>query len=452
MLKDKMRWIYMADLLADEYRQCLLEGREVEGYREEMERILNLSPGQEKEEQAAGLIRKMEKAPIKAEYSYKEPTGWEGIQKVLPEGHGREYPVPKNAVYEKVKGAWYGRAAGCLLGIPVENWTRKKIADYLKDTNQAPLRDYINDTDRSELMEKYEIVREDPNTSYDRQMICWRNCVEGFPVDDDTNYSIMAIKLLERYGKDFRAMDAAEGWLLGFPAFHACTAERVAYRNLLNGLLPPGTGLYLNPFREWIGAQIRADVFGYVNPGKPGKAAGMAYEDAVVSHTKNGVYGERYIAALLSLCYVDELDMRQKVELALKEIPPESRLHDGITGICRMFGQGCTYEEMIDAVHRVYREENWFDWCYVVPNAMIVTAGVLAFGDDYDKAVTRTVLSGFDTDCNGATVGSVVGLHLGFGRLDGRWFEGLSEVRSSIHGYEKMKMEEVVDRLVELMK
>ena len=31
MLKDKMRWIYMADLLADEYRQCLLEGREVEG-------------------------------------------------------------------------------------------------------------------------------------------------------------------------------------------------------------------------------------------------------------------------------------------------------------------------------------------------------------------------------------------------------------------------------------
>ena len=62
------------------------------------------------------------------------------------------------------------------------------------------------------------------------------------PSDDDTNYILIAYEVLKRYGRDFTSNDVAEVWLSTQTKYAYCTAERVAYKNLINGFLPPLSG------------------------------------------------------------------------------------------------------------------------------------------------------------------------------------------------------------------
>jgi hypothetical protein len=78
--------------------------------------------------------------------------------------------------------------------------------------------------------------------------------------DDDTDYTILGLHVLESYGFDFGPMDVAEQWMSHMPFLMTYTAERAAYRNLIHGMRPPETATHRNPYREWIGAQIRADM------------------------------------------------------------------------------------------------------------------------------------------------------------------------------------------------
>ena len=89
------------------------------------------------------------------------------------------------------------------------------------------------------------------------------------PEDDDLNYTLLALHLLEQHGDALTTEDVAQAWLDLMPAGRSFTAERLAYRNLLLGLLPPETATYRNPFREWIGARIRVELYGWARPGDP---------------------------------------------------------------------------------------------------------------------------------------------------------------------------------------
>ncbi|OSC46448.1 hypothetical protein B5181_42700, partial [Streptomyces sp. 4F] len=65
--------------------------------------------------------------------------------------------------------------------------------------------------------------------------------IDEKPEDDDLNYPLLGLRLLQRHGRAFTTADVARLWLDELPAGRAFTAERVAYRNLLCGLEPPHT-------------------------------------------------------------------------------------------------------------------------------------------------------------------------------------------------------------------
>jgi ADP-ribosylglycohydrolase len=323
------------------------------------------------------------------------------------------------ALYDQIYGGWLGRAAGCTLGKPIELWPHERVRSYLELNEAYPLEDYIPAMGTMPIGYKF---KEE-----------WRGATKGdivgAPRDDDMDYPILNLAILDKYGPEFTTEHVGEEWLRNMPYKLVYTAERVAYKNLLNGLKPPEAGMYRNPYREWIGAQIRADVWGWVNPGRPEEAVRMAYRDGSLSHTKNGLYGELWVAAMLSLSFAEK-DVEQVVTNALRYIPSQSRLHAAIEQVMDWATQLGQWEQCLQRIQEHYGA---YHTVHTINNAAIVAMSLLYSQGDYERGITIAVMAGLDTDCNGATVGSVLGVMNGASRLPQKWIEPLGDsIRSLI--------------------
>jgi ADP-ribosylglycohydrolase len=231
-----------------------------------------------------------------------------------------------------------------------------------------------------------------------------------------------------------------------------CTAERVAFCNFIKGYNPPQSAVYKNPYREWIGAQIRGDYFGYINPGNPELAAEMAWRDASISHVKNGIYGEMFVAAMLAVAATTgELE---KILLGgLAEIPYTSRLYEDVMAIYRAFKNGVSQKECFAMIHDKWDEHSAHDWCHTISNADIVAASLLYGGGDFAKSICMAVETGFDTDCNGATVGSVLGMARGISAIPEYWKAPINDkLHTTIFGVGTLKISDCAKKTLEHIK
>ena len=273
---------------------------------------------------------------------------------------------------------------------------------------------------------------------------CYADTVDGMPVDDDTNYIVLSQKIIDTYGRDFNSYDVSRTWLNLQQKDAYCTAERVAFCNFVKGFEPPESAMYQNPYREWIGAQIRGDYFGYINPGDPQQAAEMAFRDAAISHIKNGIYGEMFVAAMLAVAACTD-HVPDIIRGGLAQIPRTSRLYEAITDVLYGYENGVSQKDCFADIHNRYDEYTGHGWCHTIPNAMIVAASLLYGNADYGKSICMAVETGFDTDCNGATVGSVLGMARGIESIDPVWTAPINNtLHTSIFGVGTVKISDVV--------
>lgn len=270
--------------------------------------------------------------------------------------------------------------------------------------------------------------------------------IDGMPVDDDTNYVVLAQVIIDKYGRDFTPYDVSRAWLEYQSKDSYCTAERVAFCNFINGYEPPQSAVYKNPYREWIGAQIRGDYFGYINPGDPETAANMAWRDASISHTKNGIYGEMFAAAMLAIAAVTN-DMEDIIRSGLAQIPYTSRLYEEIVSVLDGFKKGVSQKDTFDNIHKKYDEYTAHGWCHTIPNAMIVAASLLYGNGNYGKSICMAVETGFDTDCNGATVGSILGMANGIESIPEYWTKPIKDtLHTTIFGFGTVKISDMAKK------
>jgi ADP-ribosylglycohydrolase len=451
MLEKFLKPLSYAGNLPTEIQQSREEGKDVSSV-ESVAKVIYEGPKIPQREKAAGAIfDRLAREPVVESFRYVEPSDLASIKAARPKHERIIHPpeMENEKMYDKVYGAWLGRTAGVLLGQPVEGWRRDRIVGLLKDIDNHPINYYLSSDIPQKLRDKYQVV--DKPGPYGSPHKNWINNIDMAPKDDDTDYTILGLKILEQYGADFQPVDVAETWLSYLPARRACTAERVAYKNLMNGKLPPESATYRNPFREWIGAQIRGDFFGYITPGKPELAADMAWRDASISHTKNGIYGEMNVAAMLSTAAVTS-NMEEIIRGGLAQIPEKSRLTEGIDKVLQWKREGITWQQALDRIHDKYDEKIEHDWCHTISNAMIVDVALL-YGDlDLGKTVGIAVMAGFDTDCNAGTAGSIVGMVVGAEALPQKWTAPLNDqLRTNVEDG-KVNISDLAKRTMDIYK
>ena len=373
--------------------------------------------------------------PKKEEFKYYEPSEWEEI---VSESSFENYEVPKfseEELFDRIYGALLGRAAGCMLGKPVEGWDREKILEYLKKAGEDHLEYYFPAIE--DESEEFKI--------YFKETL--RDNLKKAIRDDDLDYPIINLKVLEKYSSNFNPENVGHVWLENLPFGLVYTAERAAYRNLVMGLKPPKTATHMNPYREWIGAQIRADIFGWISPGDPRKAVKMAYNDARLSHVKNGIYGEMLVAAMLANAYIYD-DPRRVILESLRYIPKRSRLHEAITFVLKLYEETSDWEKAWDKIMERYGS---YHPVHTINNACFVVLGLLYGEKDFGRSICIAVESGLDTDCNGATVGSIMGIMLGADRLPKKWIDPLNDtLESLVPGFQNVRISKLAEGIMSL--
>jgi len=309
------------------------------------------------------LLNVAPKIPSHPYWKYKQYESFEEYEKAvkLP-----VYDYDKSAkIYEEqTYWGWISQICGGALGTAIEGYTGENIKKVFGDI--------------------YDYVRT-PNT-----------------YNDDITYELCFLEALRKKGKEITSSDIAEEWVYYIP--FGWSAEDRALRNLKLGIYPPESGKLNNPYREWIGAQMRGAVCGMVAPGDVRKAAYYAFIDGQVSHHNNGVLGEVFNAILTSLAYVKS-DIKEILVEAVGLIPLDSEYYS----VVKFALDEC--EKTNDwkvAWAKCEKKYGIYNWIHAYPNAAAEVVA-LYFGEgDFDKTMHISAMQGFDVDCNAAQIATVV--------------------------------------------
>lgn len=295
-----------------------------------------------------------------------------------------EYRLPEpEALFRQVHGGWLGEIIGSAMGTAVEGFKSSRIWEVFGE-----ITDYVKP----------------PET-----------------LNDDITFELALLEAFREKGYDMTSDDIADKWV-GYIPF-AYTAEEIALNYLRHGVYPPESGYVANPYREMIGAAMRAAVCGALAPGNPRLAARLAWKDGCISHHNNGILAEVFNAVIVSMAHV-ETDMQVILDKAIRMIPRDSEFYSVLEFACKACDQSRDYRRAWELCEEKYREYNWV---HTYPNLAAEVVAIRFGGNSFQKAMTILMMAGQDNDCTGGPIGHAYGVLLGPDALDEKFVAPLGD-------------------------
>jgi ADP-ribosylglycohydrolase len=264
---------------------------------------------------------------------------------------------------------------------------------------------------------------------------------KGFGPDDDTTYQIIGLHAVETYGPDLSCKQIGAEWCEHLPDITDALAEGLALKRMRAGITPPASGEH--PIGEAIGGQMKGEIWGLLCPGRPDLAAEYARRDGVVAHCRNGVYGEEFIAAMMSAAFVESAP-RKLIDWGLRHIPADSKYAGVIREVIAWHDQYPDWRDTRRVLLAKYPEI-----CNPVYGEAGIVALALLYGDgDFDKTICIAASCGNDTDCNTASVGALVGCIIGASAIPAKWSDPVDDqFRCFARGLENWRISELSERI-----
>ncbi len=304
--------------------------------------------------------------------------------------------IPPDYV-DRVYAGVLGKIIGVYLGRPIEGWTYERIAREIGEVDR-----YIND-------------------------------LRGMPLvvtDDDISGTFTFLRAMPDHGNDPNLTPAqiGETWLnylierrtiLWWGGIGNST-EHTAYLRLKHGVPAPESGsIALNgkTIAEQIGAQIFIDGWGMICPGDPERAADFARRAASVSHDGEAIYGAQVVAALEAQAFV-ESDIDRLLDVAVAQIPADSVIARVIHDVRAWHAREADWRQTRGQIAGIYGYDKFGGACHMVPNHALVVHALLHGGGDFSRSLTIVNTCGWDTDCNAANVGCILGIRNGLAAID----------------------------------
>ncbi len=319
---------------------------------------------------------------------------------------------------DKIRGGWAGQTIGCTFGGPTEfKFKGTMIQDY---QNMIWYDTYIR-----------EIFELDPG------------------LYDDVYMDLTFVEVLERVGLDAPADSFAISFARDdYKLWHANQAARY---NILNGLMPPESGHWLNnPHADDIDFQIEADFIGMMTPGMINTA--NEYGD-LIGHIMNygdGWYGGAFMGAMYSTAFISD-DIDFVIRQGLAPIPEKTRFYQAISDVLKWHKQypndwkQCWFEFEKKHTSEKGCPEGVFNSFNIDAsvNAAYVVIGLLYGEKDFYRTMDISTRCGQDSDCNPATAAGILGVMGGYSSIPDFWKPALEMVEELKFPYTDLTLNQI---------
>ncbi|HEX2977348.1 MAG TPA: ADP-ribosylglycohydrolase family protein [Bacteroidales bacterium] len=260
--------------------------------------------------------------------------------------------------------------------------------------------------------------------------------IKGSLWQDDIYVQLTFLMSMDKYGPDAPSKKFQEMFAkAGYPLWHA---NMMARKNYYDSIFAPlsGTPEY-NIHADDIDFQIEADYIGFMCPGMPKTATGIADRIGRIMNYGDGVYGGIFVAALYAEAYF-ESDIPKIIEKALQSIPAESDYSKTIKDVIKLHGQ---YPSDWEAAWQEL-ENKWgdVDICGAGStfnidaklNGAYIVMGLLYGEGDPLRTLEISTRCGQDSDCNPSNALAVLGVIKGFKGLPENMQQGVKAIGDSI--------------------